>query len=95
MGQKKLSRYKFIFLLLTLMFLPSIGASAQKHITSHVTVTCYQPVKSQCDSKPLVTAEGISRVAKSSGAQFQGICYIFFQRISQNVYGLKEWAFMK
>lgn len=58
MGQKKLSRYKFIFLLLTLMFLPSIGASAQKHITSHVTVTCYQPVKSQCDSKPLVTADG-------------------------------------
>lgn len=30
----------------------------QKHIISHVTVTCYQPVKSQCDSQPLVTADG-------------------------------------
>ncbi len=26
--------------------------------TTHVTLTCYQPVKSQCDSKPLVTADG-------------------------------------
>lgn len=25
---------------------------------THVTLTCYQPVKSQCDSKPLVTADG-------------------------------------
>lgn len=25
---------------------------------THVTLTCYQPVKSQCDSAPLVTADG-------------------------------------
>lgn len=25
---------------------------------THVTLTCYQPVKSQCDSVPLVTADG-------------------------------------
>lgn len=25
---------------------------------THVTLTCYQPIKSQCDSKPLVTADG-------------------------------------
>lgn len=26
--------------------------------TSHVTLTCYQPVVSQCNSEPLVTADG-------------------------------------
>lgn len=25
---------------------------------THVTLTCYQPVKSQCDNKPLITADG-------------------------------------
>ena len=25
---------------------------------SHVTLTCYQPVKSQCNNQPLVTADG-------------------------------------
>lgn len=25
---------------------------------THVTLTCYQPVKSQCNSEPLVTADG-------------------------------------
>lgn len=25
---------------------------------THVTLTCYQPVKGQCDSKPLITADG-------------------------------------
>lgn len=25
---------------------------------THVTLTCYQPVKAQCDSQPLVTADG-------------------------------------
>lgn len=26
--------------------------------TTHVTLTCYQPVKSQCNSEPLTTADG-------------------------------------
>lgn len=26
--------------------------------TTHVTLTCYQPVKSQCNKEPLVTADG-------------------------------------
>ena len=26
--------------------------------TTHVTLTCYQPVKSQCNNQPLVTADG-------------------------------------
>lgn len=25
---------------------------------THVTLTCYQPVKSQCNKEPLVTADG-------------------------------------
>lgn len=25
---------------------------------THVTLTCYQPVKSQCDKNPLITADG-------------------------------------
>lgn len=25
---------------------------------THVTLTCYQPVKSQCDESPLITADG-------------------------------------
>lgn len=41
-----------IFLLLSFM------SRAFCQITTHVTLTCYQPVKSQCDSKPLVTADG-------------------------------------
>ena len=27
-------------------------------ITSHVTLTCYQPLVSQCDNNPLVTSDG-------------------------------------
>ena len=60
MEKKRFNKYQFIFILLIFMTLPLSGAFAQKHITSHVTVTCYQPVKSQCDSKPLVTADGSS-----------------------------------
>ena len=26
--------------------------------TTHVTLTCYQPVKNQCNNQPLVTADG-------------------------------------
>ena len=29
-----------------------------KGITTHVTVTCYHPVKEQCDDSPLITADG-------------------------------------
>lgn len=27
-------------------------------ITTHVTLTCYQPLKAQCDNEPLITADG-------------------------------------
>ena len=29
-----------------------------KYAVSHITLTCYQPVKSQCDSDPLTTSDG-------------------------------------
>lgn len=58
MEKKRFNKNQFIFILLIFMMFPLSGTFAQKHITSHVTVTCYQPVKSQCDSKPLVTADG-------------------------------------
>lgn len=40
-------------LLLSLM----LAVSARGTVT-HVTLTCYQPVKEQCDSEPLITADG-------------------------------------
>lgn len=56
---------KLVFsLVLLLVFSLSVckvygqNKAKQKHIISHVTVTCYQPVKAQCDSQPLVTADG-------------------------------------
>lgn len=30
----------------------------KKGVVTHVTVTCYQPVEAQCDSGPLITADG-------------------------------------
>ncbi len=27
-------------------------------VTTHVTLTCYQPLESQCDNEPLITADG-------------------------------------
>lgn len=40
---------------LLISYLISINIYSQ---VSHVTVTCYQPVKSQCDDNPLITATG-------------------------------------
>ena len=46
---------KFIVLLSLLII--SLNVVAKSTVT-HVTVTYYQPVKSQCNSEPLVTADG-------------------------------------
>ena len=46
---------KQIILLLLMLFF-SIGVYAQ--VTTHVTLTYYQPVKEQCNAQPLVTADG-------------------------------------
>ena len=46
---------KFRFILILLCFLCT--KSVAQTIT-HVTLTCYQPVKSQCNSEPLITANG-------------------------------------
>lgn len=42
-------------LLFILLFIISITTRAT---VTHVTLTYYQPVKGQCDSKPLITADG-------------------------------------
>ena len=44
---------KFRLLLLNLLF--SLNLFSQ---TTHVTLTYYQPVKEQCNSEPLITADG-------------------------------------
>lgn len=46
---------KFIVLLSLLII--SLNVVAKSTVT-HVTITYYQPVKSQCNSEPLVTADG-------------------------------------
>ena len=46
-------RFKFILILLCLLCTKSIAQTI-----THVTLTCYQPVKSQCDKEPLVTSDG-------------------------------------
>ena len=35
-----------------------VSCGKPKGTITHVTVTCYQPVESQCDSDPLITADG-------------------------------------
>lgn len=46
----------------TIICLCSVFSFANKenenNIVTHVTVTCYQPVKEQCDENPLITADG-------------------------------------
>lgn len=44
---------KILILLLSVMLFNSIKAQI-----TFVTLTCYQPVKKQCDSHPLLTADG-------------------------------------
>lgn len=48
--------------ILTILCFYSIFSFAEnkkaKNVITHVTVTCYQPVKEQCDDNPLITADG-------------------------------------
>lgn len=37
---------------------PHKSILARRHIITHVTITCYQPLVSQCDDSPLVTSDG-------------------------------------
>lgn len=45
------------FLILLSLLIISLNTVAKSTIT-HVTLTYYQPVKAQCNSEPLVTADG-------------------------------------
>ena len=48
-----MKRFKFILILLCFLCTKSIAQTI-----THVTLTCYQPVKSQCNNEPLITADG-------------------------------------
>lgn len=43
---------------LLLIILLSLFSLANAQVITHVTLTCYQPVKSQCNNEPLTTADG-------------------------------------
>ena len=44
--------------ILIFLLLLSFVSKAFCQTITHVTLTCYQPVKSQCNNEPLVTADG-------------------------------------
>ena len=44
--------------ILIFLLLLSFVSKAFCQTITHVTLTCYQPVKSQCNKEPLVTADG-------------------------------------
>ena len=48
-----MKKFRFILILLCFLCTKSIAQTI-----THVTLTYYQPVKSQCDKEPLVTADG-------------------------------------
>ena len=48
-----MKKFRFILILLCFLCTKSIAQTI-----THVTLTCYQPVKSQCNSEPLITADG-------------------------------------
>lgn len=71
------------------------------YVISHITLTCYQPVKSQCDNDPLVTSDGSKinlRHLKSGKIKWcaisQDLLYLFPKgkpkRIWVDGYGLYE-----
>lgn len=53
---------KTIFAILVALVFGAVHTDGKMKVTAkavtHVTLTCYQPVKSQCDSSPLITADG-------------------------------------
>lgn len=54
-----------VFSVMLFVFVSNLNCSCNnaknftpKGITTHVTITCYHPVKEQCDDNPLITADG-------------------------------------
>ena len=78
-------RFKFILILLCFLCTKSIAQTI-----THVTLTCYQPVKSQCDNKPLVTADGskinLHHLKHNKIKLYPVIYFIYFQRINLKKY---------
>lgn len=46
------------YILIFIVFIVNIPPILAKSTITHVTLTYYQPVKAQCNSEPLVTADG-------------------------------------
>ncbi len=47
-----------ILLILIISNFECFSNDLNKYIITHVKLTCYQPVKEQCDSEPLITSDG-------------------------------------
>lgn len=45
-------------ILIIVILLSFFKVNKAQSIITHVTLTCYQPVKSQCNDEPLVTSDG-------------------------------------
>ncbi len=46
------------YILIVIFLSLGLVKAQSNNIITHVTLTCYQPVKSQCDNKPLITSDG-------------------------------------
>lgn len=51
-------KIKRILCIVILLSLFTLSKAQSKNVITHVTLTCYQPVKSQCNDEPLVTSDG-------------------------------------
>lgn len=49
---------KICFIIVCIFQFSVLYGERKNRIITHVTLTCYQPVKYQCDNSPLVTADG-------------------------------------
>lgn len=49
---------RILFIAILFSLINWTNKAQSKNVITHVTLTCYQPVKGQCDSQPLVTADG-------------------------------------
>ena len=45
-------------ILIAILLSLGLSEAQSKNIITHVTLTYYQPVKEQCNSQPLITADG-------------------------------------
>lgn len=49
---------RILFIAILFILVNWTNKAQSKSIITHVTLTCYQPVKSQCNNEPLITSDG-------------------------------------